>query len=61
MISPLQNISLTNLCKQPIMIDANIFMVGIESRNSDPNCSFENIKEMFLIPMLESFSQIYLH
>ncbi len=61
MISPLKKISLTNLCKQPIMIDANIFMVGIENRNSDPNCSFENIKDLFLIPMLESFSQIYLH
>lgn len=61
MKSPLQKITLKNLCNQPIMIDANIFMVGIENRNSDVNCSFENIKELFLVPMLESFSQIYLH
>ena len=38
MISPLQRISLKQLLKQPIMFDANIFMVGIENSVSDPNC-----------------------
>ena len=61
MISPLMTISLSNLRKQPIMIDANIFMVGIENRGSDPNCSFENMRDLFIVPMLESFSQIYIH
>lgn len=61
MISPLENISLKNLLQQPIMFDANIFMVGIENRGSDPNCSFENIKELFMIPIFESFSQIIIH
>lgn len=61
MISPLKKIPLTRLCQQPVMFDANIFMVGIENRSSDPNCSFENMKELYLIPLFESFSQIYIH
>ena len=61
MISPLENISLKNLLQQPIMFDANIFMVGINDRGSDPNCSFDNIKELFMIPIFESFSQIIIH
>lgn len=61
MISPLEKISLKSLCQQPIMFDANIFMVGIQDRMSDPNCSFENIKKLFLIPIFESFSQIIIH
>lgn len=43
------------------MFDANIFMVGIEQRGRDPNCSFENIKELFMIPVFESFQQIIIH
>lgn len=61
MKSPLEKIHLSELRKKPIMIDANIFMVGIENRNHDPNCSFENIKQLFLIPMMESFSAIFIH
>lgn len=55
------NISLKKLCQQPVMFDANIFMVGIENRSSDPNCSFNNMKNLYLIPLFESFSQIYIH
>lgn len=51
MISPLEKISLEALFKQPVMFDANIFMVGIENRPSDPNCAFENIEKLFLIPV----------
>lgn len=61
MISPLQRISLKQLLQQPIMFDANIFMVGIENRVSDPNCSFENMKKLYMIPLLESFTQIIIH
>ena len=61
MISPLTRISLKALCQQPIMFDANIFMVGIEKRNSDPNCSFENMKDVYMIPVFESLSQIIIH
>lgn len=61
MISPLQSISLTKLLQQPILFDANIFMVGIENRMSDPNCSFDNMKELYMIPIFESFQQILIH
>ena len=61
MRSILHSVKLSDLCNQPIMIDANVFMVGIEDRNSDPNCSFENIKTLFIIPLLESFSDIIIH
>ena len=40
------------------MFDANIFMVGIENRISNPNCSFENMKELYMIPLFESFQDI---
>lgn len=43
MISPLEKISLEALFKQPVMFDANIFMVGIENRPSDPNLSLIHI------------------
>ncbi len=43
------------------MFDANIFMVGIENKTSDPNCSFANMKELYLIPLFESFKEIIVH
>ena len=61
MISPLQRISLKLLLQQPIMFDANIFMVGIENRGSDPNCAFENMKHLYMIPLFENFRQILIH
>lgn len=61
MYTPLKNISLKNLCNQPVMFDANIFMVGIENRNTDSHYSFSNMKDIYLIPLFESFSQIYIH
>jgi len=61
MQTPLKKISLKELCKQPIMLDANILMVGIEDRNSDPNCSFENMKTLYMIPLIESFDNIIIH
>ena len=61
MISPLKKTSLKKLCAQPIMFDANIFMVGIENRSSDPNCSFNNMKELYMIPLMESFKNILIH
>ena len=61
MILPLKKTSLKKLCAQPIMFDANIFMVGIENRSSDPNCSFNNMKELYMIPLMESFKNILIH
>ncbi len=61
MYTPLQNIPLKDLLKKPIMIDANIFMVGIENRHCDSNFSFNKIKELYIIPLLESFSNIIIH
>ncbi len=61
MITPLKKISLKQLCHQPVMFDANIFMVGIVDRGSDPHCSFENIRELYLIPIFENFQDIYIH
>ncbi len=57
----LKQIPLKTLCRQPVMFDANIFMVGIERRGSDSNCSFENMKDVYMIPIFESFSQIIIH
>ena len=61
MKSPLKSIHLNTLLQQPILFDANIFMVGIENRSSDPNCSFDNMKKLYMVPLLESFQQILIH
>lgn len=61
MNSPLEKISLRALCQQQVLFDANIFMVGLDKRNSDPNCSFENMKELYIMPLMESFQQIVIH
>lgn len=37
------------------------FMVGIEDRLSDKYCSFEHIKSVLLIPLLESFQHILIN
>lgn len=61
MITPLQKTALHDLLNKPILFDANIFMVGIENRGSDKNCSFENMKELYIKPLFESFTDIYIH
>ena len=61
MKSALQKIPLKLLIRQPVMFDANIFMVGIENRLSDSNCSFENMYEVYLKPLFECFQQILIH
>ncbi len=61
MVTPLKKNSLHELLNKPILFDANIFMVGISERISDSNCSFENIKKLFIKPLLESFTNIYIH
>ena len=61
MITPLKKTALHNLLNKPILFDANIFMVGISDRVSDKNCSFENIKQMYIKPLFESFTDIYIH
>ncbi len=57
----LNQVHLRELLDKPVLFDANIFMVGIENRTSDKNCSFENMKNTYIIPLLESFSEIYIH
>lgn len=61
MITPLKKTALHELLNKPVLFDANIFMVGISDRISDKNCSFENMKKMFIEPLLESFTDIYIH
>lgn len=61
MITPLEKTNLNDLFKKPILFDANIFMVGISDRSSDENCSFENIKNVYIQPLFEKFTDIYIH
>lgn len=61
MITPLKKTALHELLNKPVLFDANIFMVGVLARISDKNCSFENMKKMFIEPLLESFTDIYIH
>lgn len=61
MITPLVKTALHDLLNKPILFDANIFMVGIENRLSDKNCSFESMKEAFIEPLFESFTDIFIH
>ncbi len=61
MVSVFYEISLEKLYEQPIMFDANIFMVGIDRRANDLNASFDNVKETIMIPVFESFKRILIH
>lgn len=61
MITPLKKTALHDLLNKPILFDANIFMVGISDRVSDRNCSFENMKQLYIKPLFESFTDIYIH
>lgn len=61
MITPLKKTALHDLLNKPILFDANIFMVGISDRVSDKNCSFDNIKKLYIEPLFESFTDIYIH
>lgn len=61
MITPLKKTALHDLLNKPILFDANIFMVGISERASDRNCLFENMKQLYIKPLFESFTDIYIH
>lgn len=61
MVTPLKKIALHDLFHKPVLFDANIFMVGIEERNSDLRYSFENMKQLYIQPLFESFTDIYIH
>ena len=61
MVTPLKRTPLHDLFHKPVLFDANIFMVGIEDRYSDPHCSFENMKRLYIQPLFESFNHIYIH
>ena len=61
MITPLSKTALHDLLNKPILFDANIFMFGIDDRVSDKNCSFESMKEKFIEPLFDSYTDIYIH
>ena len=61
MITPLQKRSLHDLIHQPILFDANVFMAGIEYRSTDSNYSFEKMANLYIRPLMESFTEIYIH
>lgn len=61
MITALQSTSLQDLIHKPVLFDANIFMVAIDRRKSDKNYSFENMKQLYITPLFESFKKIYVH
>ena len=61
MFTPLKKIPLHKLLNKPILFDANIFMVGISERTSDKNSSFENMEKLYITPLFESFTDIYIH
>ncbi len=61
MITPLSKISIESMCGNKVMFDANIFMVGVTKRYSDPNFSFENMKNLYLLPLMEMFKDIIIH
>lgn len=61
MVTPLKKTALHDLFHKPVLFDANIFMVGIEERNSDLRYSFENMKQLYIHPLFESFTDIYIH
>ncbi len=57
----LQKIPLHDLIAAPILFDTNIFMVGIEERNSKKEYSFENMRRLYLQPMMNMFDDIQIH
>lgn len=61
MFTPLKDTPLHELINRPVLFDANIFMVGISDRTSDKNCSFENMIQLYIKPLFESFTDIYIH
>lgn len=61
MFTPLKKTALHELLNKPVLFDANIFMVGISDRTSDKNCSFENMVQLYIKPLFESFTDIYIH
>lgn len=61
MTTPLKKTALHDLLNKPILFDANIFMVGIEDRYSNPQYSFENMKLLYIQPLFECFTDIYIH
>lgn len=61
MITPLEKTPLHELFNKPVLFDANIFMVGIENRATNKNESFKNMKELYILPLIESFTDIYIH
>ena len=56
MKTPFEKFSYEELLNSSIMLDANIFMIGIDQRNSNPDYSFERMEELILKPMVESFT-----
>ena len=58
MITPLKKTALHDLLNKLVLFDANIFMVGISDRVSDKNCSFENMKKLYIEPFAHYIEKI---
>lgn len=52
---------LSMLQNSPVLIDACIFMKGIDRRTSDPNYSFERMQKIVLEPFFDFFQNILIH
>lgn len=61
MFTPLEKTPLKELLTKPVLFDANIFMVGIEERFSNKDYSFQRMTEVYIQPLFESFTDIYIH
>ncbi|MCD8110364.1 MAG: hypothetical protein LUE14_09760, partial [Clostridiales bacterium] len=57
----LGRIPLQDLWNRRVMFDANIFMVGIENRGSDKNCSFDHMLQTYIRPIFDCFTDIVIH
>lgn len=53
--------SLAKVIHSPILIDANILMVGIHKQQTDPNYSFENMLELYMRIFFDTFQHILIH
>lgn len=61
MFTPLEKTPLQTLLERPVLFDANIFMVGIEERFSNKDYSFQRMTKIYIQPLFESFTDIYIH
>lgn len=52
---------LINAKNQPVIVDACILMVGIDQQNTNPDYSFDVMKQCYLQPVLDYFKELKIH